>query len=1017
MNRHLVPLLAILFAPAAVLLVPAEADAQSAVGPRAAGAATSSADGTLELETIYPRFAGQNRVRWWEFDWKWTDLRPVDDAAKVRLYFYEEEREVAGIAGAYIQDTYREYVERFDYRPSRTTPLLLYNSHFEFESTNAFLVQEQVLGVTSVEDLTLALPYWGEHERFRHVLRHEMAHVFTIQLVGDAAEEAGVRNPLPGIPLWFIEGVAEYFALGDLTPEKRGVLAARLLDIGDVPNIPDFFDEGPMDFERIYQIGHAQVLFLEEVFGPGTARRILAAAPSLAGRSRFRRERLPDFRILVSRVVDVAPDEINRRWRRWLTERIGEPAHAFAQPMFALESVEDLGPGEIDSYALGPDGRTILYRTFDPRSGIARLFLQDLEDPGSRIQIAEDQRPGMVSLHPQDRSVTAVGEDRIAWIGRVAATDVVFVRSYRRRTDGDRVRFDLGKRVKHEIEGSFTLIEAGDPAFDPTTGALVFMGLSRERGFLDVYRIGKPLERNAPIARITDDRYVQRDLAFLPDGTLVMASDATTDGNYEIFRMDDGAPRQITRIGGEADVFTPAPDDRGGIVFTSGRSGWLQAYRMADPLDPERRFVRGEDRPAARLTGIPTWFRRPTVDHEGNLLGLALTGRRSTLVTLRPSLWLDERAEIVAAGPTEPWNIPEMTFDEVHDYNAFAFRNLEIADAALLFSSGPFFIGRLVGTDRFQNHIFGFQGVVIESFDRSEAEIFYLDRSGRWSQGGTAFVQTALQLDPEFAETGESYLIRKYGLLYLAQYPFGRFSRIEGSAGPMAFEAFEFFDDTGPFAQRYRGVFPAARLGIGYGLDTIRQRIFGAAEGYSFVANADGTWVFQGLRDAPAGGRTNPDPFVELRTDANAFRPLGRNLTGPYLHGRIAAGTSFGGVFRDQYYLPAAYNMRAYPPGSLALLGQHYYVTQAELLVPINFGGGFVPGIEAVAGADFGSIFFEPDGAWDRRAAAGVLGANVILGPMFTLRLHFARPVDIGTGVTTDGWITHFTIDSPFLRF
>jgi predicted metalloprotease with PDZ domain len=77
-------------------------------------------------------------------------------------------------------------------------------------STKLFPVQEGTLGVTSTRDLTIALPYFGDHRRFLEVSKHEMAHEFTIQKVRAAGRDAGAgRDPLGVFPLWFVEGIAE----------------------------------------------------------------------------------------------------------------------------------------------------------------------------------------------------------------------------------------------------------------------------------------------------------------------------------------------------------------------------------------------------------------------------------------------------------------------------------------------------------------------------------------------------------------------------------------------------------------------------------------------------------------------------------------------------------------------------------------------------------------------------------------------------------------------------------------
>jgi hypothetical protein len=53
-------------------------------------------------------------------------------------------------------------------------------------------------------------------------------------------------------------------------------------------------------------------------------------------------------------------------------------------------------------------------------------------------------------------------------------------------------------------------------------------------------------------------------------------------------------------------------------------------------------------------------------------------------------------------------------------------------------------------------------------------------------------------------------------------------------------------------------------------------------------------------------------------------------------------------------------------------------------------------------------------GAWEARTLTGVLGFNVLFGPLL-LRVHFGHPFDIGGQVTPaqrtgDSWVTNVTL-------
>jgi hypothetical protein len=118
------------------------------------------------------------------------------------------------------------------------------------------------------------------------------------------------------------------------------------------------------------------------------------------------------------------------------------------------------------------------------------------------------------------------------------------------------------------------------------------------------------------------------------------------------------------------------------------------------------------------------------------------------------------------------------------------------------------------------------------------------------------------------------------------------------------------------------------------------------------------------------------------------------------------------------------------------LIGRHYFFSTAELQVPLNaiIRLLIVTDIEAIAGIDFGAVgqraWNDPQidplvGAdslaglrsvwndlWGARVLAPVVGLNFGLGPL-VIRLHFARPLDIGAPLPNAGsseWVTNFSI-------
>src|SRR5262249_50042014 len=322
----------------------------------------------------------------------------------VRLYFYERERLSAEHATWYIEDSYRYLADQFHYVPVKGFPYILYNSYAEFLQTNLFPLQEGVLGVTSPTTLTLTLPYFGDHRLFQRIGTHEMAHQFTIQKVHSIAGESVFGDPLETMPLWFIEGLAEFYALRGLDDESE--MLVRDLVINPDPErgyvLPGFFDEQAGGFLGVYKLGQAKCTFLEETYGSGTIQRILDRSMMLVG------NRIPfsavvvrprNFRDVLKYITGDDEQGISNKFEAWLKRR------AFKKYLEAKQDVPELKMlpevrAIIQALATSRDGTLLLYRAIDPETGRSRLVLMDYRNPGHRLTVASDGGPGVESLHP-----------------------------------------------------------------------------------------------------------------------------------------------------------------------------------------------------------------------------------------------------------------------------------------------------------------------------------------------------------------------------------------------------------------------------------------------------------------------------------------------------------------------------------------------------------------------------------------------------------------------------------------
>ncbi|MFP2909892.1 TolB family protein, partial [Pyxidicoccus sp. 3LFB2] len=529
----------------------------------------------------------------------------------VRFYFYERERMVAERAAPLIEEAYRYLVDVFQYVPTQTFPYILYSSYQEFLQTNLFQVSEGTLGLTSTgEDLKLTLPYLGDHKLFEEISTHELAHQFTIQKVRTVAEQSKVfGDPLGGIPLWFIEGLAEFYARRGMDPEAEMLVRDLLVnpDLYKGYAFLDFFSPGPYGYLWIYKVGQIRVAFLEEEYGKGIIQRVLEESPRLVGGSRDSPSL--KFEELLQRLTGDDPKRISARFENWLKRRAFKTYLSSEQAAPVMDML-DKGPGYITSMTSSPDGHVLALRTIVPETGESRLYLMDPRAPDRTVKVTGDGKPGVESLHPISGRSFALAKDKLAFVAEITGRDVMYVQDYthvveKRAADvlvrrnpirtgidrevGTTVKLDVGNRVAYRID-KHGLLAAYSPAFSPDGRHVAFIGIN-DAGLRDIYAIDLQAGPDAKPIQLTDDVFSERQVTWGPAG-VVFTSDATSHRHFNLFRVRLEAPRQVERITNEArDQADPVALADGRLFFTAFNNSSSDLHELM----PDGRIVRRTD--------------------------------------------------------------------------------------------------------------------------------------------------------------------------------------------------------------------------------------------------------------------------------------------------------------------------------------------------------------------------------------------------------------------------------------
>ena len=164
----------------------------------------------LPPASAQPTVFGKNKVQYAEFDWSYIQSDHFD------IYFTEGGEYIANFTADVAESSYLHISKSFRYQITSRIPIIVYNSHNDFQQTNVVnsYLDEGIGGVTELFKNRVVLPFEGDYKKFRHVIHHELVHaVINEMFYGGSIQSIITNNITLQLPLWFNEGLAEYEAL------------------------------------------------------------------------------------------------------------------------------------------------------------------------------------------------------------------------------------------------------------------------------------------------------------------------------------------------------------------------------------------------------------------------------------------------------------------------------------------------------------------------------------------------------------------------------------------------------------------------------------------------------------------------------------------------------------------------------------------------------------------------------------------------------------------------------------
>ena len=160
---------------------------------------------------VNAQYFGRNKVQYDKFDFKILKTQHFD------VYFYPEMEESAQLSARMAERWYARLSRIFNHELKGRQVLILYasSSHFQQTTTISGAIGEGTGGVTESFKRRIILPVGGSLMATDHVIGHELVHAFQYDITSkNRSGSVGASPGIERIPLWFIEGLAEYLSIG-----------------------------------------------------------------------------------------------------------------------------------------------------------------------------------------------------------------------------------------------------------------------------------------------------------------------------------------------------------------------------------------------------------------------------------------------------------------------------------------------------------------------------------------------------------------------------------------------------------------------------------------------------------------------------------------------------------------------------------------------------------------------------------------------------------------------------------
>lgn len=492
---------------------------------------------------------GRNKPNYEKFDFR------VSTSPNFELYHYlRNDSLVQTFLGA-SERWYQAHQKVFRDTFPAPNPLILYSNHSDFWQTNAILgsVGIGTGGVTEALRNRIVMPVMELNSQTNHVLGHELVHAFQYRLLKHGEDSLSL-NDIQNLPLWMVEGLAEFLSIGNVDTHT----AMWMRDALRENKFPTLKDMTRNSTYFPYRYGQAFWSFMTGLFGDTIIYPL------------FRKTARLGYNQAIKELTGLDEKAFSEAWKKNLTDYYSRfmalKADSLAGRLLIGEKAGKMNIAPV----ISPNGQYVAFLS-EKNFFSVDLFLANARTGEVLKTLASTARNSHIDdfSYIESAGTWSPHSDRFAFVSFSKGSSVLSI-------------VDMNNREKITTLGIPGIPYFSNPAWSPDGAHIVISGMVNGQGDLFMYDL-----RTKKVTQLTNDWYSDVQPQWSRDGRFVIfVSDRPAPGRgYRskalqlcLFDREENDITVLDLFHGAENLNPVFSPDGKSVYFLSNRDGFRNLY-------------------------------------------------------------------------------------------------------------------------------------------------------------------------------------------------------------------------------------------------------------------------------------------------------------------------------------------------------------------------------------------------------------------------------------------------------